>query len=435
MSLRYQILLRVLFLSLLMLLLGGAIAIRQAKQAVDEEVVASVNLVLQLISLGLVDLPQTHGGSMGFSSLHQTRHLSIELKQPDGRLIPLTDNAQPTLNPDHMPPAWFVRAVQSQYRRVEHHLQSRDGQQLTLVIQAQPLDEISEVWDETLAYFFSIAALTLLTFVAVNLVLNKSLGAIGQIVGALQTIEAGDYACRLPRFATREFDCIAGAINHMTAELDKTRRENCALTQHSLAIQEEERKRLAQELHDEFGQTLTAIKVMSVTAQRRSGDHEISQTIVASCDHLMTVLRGMMQQLHPLMLDELGLRATLEDTANRWRERYPEIRLTVDCQERVDGLPTAISIQLFRVIQEALTNVLRHAAASSVRIEMRLEDSPADSRLNLTIEDDGQGCRLDSIRHGFGLRGMQERVRSLGGELQYTSELGRGMHIAAWVPL
>lgn len=436
MSLRYQILFRVLLLSLLILLLGGAIAIQQARQAVGKEVDASVSLVLQLISLGLVDLPNPQSGRAGFSALHQTRHLSIALKQADGRLISLTDNPPPALNPESMPPAWFVSAVQSQYRRVEHHLQTRDGQALTLVIQAQPLDEIREVWDETLTFFFSIAALTLLTFVAVNLVLNKSLAAIDQIVGALRGIEAGDYECRLPAFATREFNSIASAIKHMTRELDKSRRENRALTQHSLAIQEDQRKHLAQELHDEFGQTLTAIKVMSVTAQRRHGDAQISQTIVESCDHLMTVLRGMMQQLHPLMLSELGLRATLEDTANRWRERYPDIGLELDCQEQIDYLPLAIAIQLFRVVQECLTNVLRHADAANVRIAMAFDKStPNHPRLRLMIEDDGQGCQLHAIQHGFGLRGMQERIRSLDGELQYASQPGAGMHINAWVPL
>lgn len=432
MSLRHQLLFRILLLSIFIVLLGGGIAIWQARKAVGEEVDASIHLVLQLISLGLVDIPELHSGNTGFSALRQTRHLSIELKQADGRLMRLTENAAQYDTLKNMPPSWFIHAVQTHNRRVEHHLQTRDGQSLTLVIQAQPLDEIQEVWEETLAFFVSISLLTLLTFIAVNLVLNKSLRSIGQIVEVLQGIEDGDYSRTLPSFATREFDRIAGAINHMTGELARGQRENRALTQHSLAIQEEERKHLAQELHDEFGQSLTAIKVMSVMTQRRSGDlAEIGQTIANSCDHLMTVLRGMMQQLHPLMLSELGLRATLEDTVNRWRERQPELDLLIACDEDADRLPSKMAIQLFRVIQECLTNVLRHAGARQVRINLGIDGN----RLCLTVEDDGRGCELDQIQHGFGLRGMQERIRSLGGELQVESAPNAGMRITAWVPL
>lgn len=447
MSLRYQIIFRILLLSLIILVMGGAIAIWQARQAVSKEVDASVQLVLQLISLGLVDAPDVQQDDLaGFAALRQARHLSIELKQANGRLLPLARTVEQNASLKSLPPSWFIRAVQGTYPRVEHHLQTRTGQLLTLVIQAQPLDEISEVWEESLAFLGSIALLTLLSFVAVNLVLNKSLRSIAEIVAALRAIEAGEYARQLPQFAIQEFDSIAGAINHMTRELDKSRQENRQLTQHSLAIQEDERKHLAQELHDEFGQSLTAIKVMSVTAARRGDAIEtICQTITDTCDHLMAVLRTMMQQLHPLMLSDLGLRATLEDMVNRWQERQADLSLQIDCSAEVDALPQRITIQIFRVIQECLTNVLRHAAATQVRIRLEVSSqAPANSLeqyqhqrgyLHLTVQDNGRGCQLSVIQHGFGLRGMQERIRSLDGELHFMSTPGGGMMITAWVPL
>lgn len=454
MSLRYQIIIRILLLSSGMLVLGGVIAIWQARQAVNKEIDSSVQLVLQLISLGLVDAPVVQQDALaGLAALRQTRHLSIEIKQADGRLIQLAGNQQ-TSRPESLPPNWFINAVQGDYPRVEHHLQTQSGQLLTLVIQAQPLDEISEIWEESLTFFALISLLTLLTFVAVNVVLNKSLRSIAEIVDTLHGIEAGDYSRKLPLFSTLEFDKIAWAINHMTQELAKTRDENRALTQHSLAIQEEERHHLAQELHDEFGQSLTAIKVMSVTAARRNADIlDISTAIAASCDHLMGLLRSMMQQLHPLMLGELGLKATLEDMVNRWLERHPELQLQLACGDEVDNLEPSISIQLFRVIQECLTNVLRHAEAKQVMIQLQIavadaafadsllpmqESSTVGPRgkvLLLKVKDDGHGCELTAVQHGFGLRGMRERIRSLGGELQIQSAPGNGMAVNAWVPL
>ena len=436
MSLRHQIIFRILISSLCMLVLGGAIAIWQARQSVAKEVEASIHLALQLITLGIADAPvfQQVDDLSHLRALQQTRHLSIQLQKPDGQLMHFTGDNQPS-NPEDMPPAWFIRLVQGDYPKVEHQLKTKDGKVLNLIIQAQPLDEITEVWQESVEFFASILLLTMLTFVAVNLVFNKSLKSIAVIVDALRGIESGDYQHKLPVFAVDEFDNIAKAVNHMTEELDKTRRENRALTQHSLAIQEEERQRLSQELHDELGQSLTAIKVMAVTTAHQKADTgRISVSIMEICDHLMTVVRSMMQQLHPLVLTELGLKATLEDMVNLWAERNPELELTINCGDEVDCIDKSITIHIFRVIQECLTNVIRHAKAQHVYIDLEWVDSP-QARLQLKIQDDGQGCDLNKISRGFGLLGMKERIKSLNGEIVCRSQPGEGMSISAWIPL
>ncbi|NOV28994.1 histidine kinase [Methylomonas sp. EFPC1] len=436
MSLRYQIICRILLSSVCILVLGGAIAVWQARQAVEKEVDASIHLALQLITLGITDTPvfQQSDDLSRFSALRQTRHLSIQLQKPDGQLIHFAGENQPT-NPEEMPPSWFIRLVKGDYPKVEHQLNMQDGKLLTLIIQAQPLDEITEVWQESVAFFASISLLTMLTFLAVNLVFNKSLQSIAVIVDALRLIETGQYRQQLPPFSTQEFDDIAKAINHMTVELEKTRQENRALTQHSLAIQEEERQRLSQELHDEFGQSLTAIKVMAVTAAHRKADAaKITATIAEICDHLMTVVRSMMQQLHPLVLTELGLKATLEEMVNHWSERNADLRLTIRCSDAVDGLDKNLTIQVFRVIQECLTNVVRHAQAHSVTIDLDKLDLP-QACLQLKVQDDGRGCDLQTTSQGFGLLGIKERIKSLDGELQVLSRPGSGMLVNARIPL
>jgi two-component system sensor histidine kinase UhpB len=436
MSLRYQIIFRILLSSLCILVLGGAIAIWQARQAVEKEVDSSVHLALQLITLGVADGPvfQKADDLSGFSALQQTRHLSMQLQKPDGQRIHFAGESRHS-NPEEMPPAWFIRWVKGDYPQVEHQLKTRDGQLLTLIIQPQPLDEITEVWQESVAFFASISLLTLLTFLAVNLVFNKSLKSIAVIVEALRVIETGRYRQQLPAFSTQEFDSIAKAINHMTVELEKAQQENRALTQHSLAIQEEERQRLSQELHDEFGQSLTAIKVMAVTASHKQADTaKITASIMEICDHLMLVVRSMMQQLHPLVLTELGLKATLEEMVNHWSERNPDLDLKIACDDEVDDLDKAVTIQVFRVIQECLTNVLRHAHAGRVSITLDKLNQP-QPLLQLKVQDDGRGCDLKTVSRGFGLLGIKERIKSLDGELSIQSQPGAGMTITAWVPL
>ncbi|MGR9045985.1 MAG: ATP-binding protein [Gammaproteobacteria bacterium] len=434
MSLRHQINLRILFFSICILTLGGSIAIWQARIAVTEEVDSSINMALQLIKLGFSKTPFSGLNESDWlyrlGALKETRHLKIQLRQPSGHLIDIPRNNRRITDHDR-PPRWFVNLVVSDYPEAEYQMKTADGKPLTLLIQANPLDEITEVWRETAAFFISITLLVSLTFLVVHLVFEKTLKSIDLIVNGLKQIETGQYRQKLPEFTAREYDSIAKAINHMTEVLYVTQQENRALTQHSLQIQEEERQRLAQELHDELGQSLTAIKVMAVTAAHTTSDlPKITETIAGVCDHLMTVVRSMMHQLHPLILTELGLKAALEDMVNHWSERNPNLMLSLDCDDSTETLDPKIGIQLFRVIQECLTNTVRHAHARQVEISLTRRPENPES-LSLRVSDDGVGCAVNRISSGFGLRGMQERIKSLGGDLAVVSEPGRGMTITA----
>lgn len=434
MSLRYQISIRILLISLCILLLGGAIGIWQARQSVSKEVDSSVNLALQLIKIGIGN-SKTHQTDWlsRLSSLEQTRHLKIQLKKSTGEIVNLSH--QPALDKqEDTPPEWFVNLVVSAYPKVEYPVDTFDNKGLILIIQANPMDEIAEVWQESVAFFNSLLLLVALTFLSVHMVFNKTLLAIHSIVEHLKGIETGDYQKKLPEFSTQEYNQIAAAINHMTDVLDNTEQQNRALTQHSLEIQEEERQRLSQELHDEFGQSLTAIKVMAATAAHEKVDTEkTTASIITICDHLMTVVRSMMTQLHPLILTDLGLQATLEDLLHHWEVRNEPTVFILECDDQVDQLDRTIVIQVFRVIQESLTNIIRHAEASQVRISLQIKPDP--DTLLLSISDDGQGCDLDQLNSGFGLRGMEERIKLLGGHFKIHSEANKGMKITAQVPL
>lgn len=437
MSLRYQINIRILFFSVCILILGGSIAIWQARNAVSDEVDSSINMAVQLVKLGFAKAPSAAMKESDWlyrlGALKATRHLKIQLKQPSGQLLDITQKNQ-QIGPQESPPRWFINLVVSEYPEAEYQITTFDGKDLSLIIQANPLDEITEVWQESIAFFVSICLLALLTFLAVHLVFNKTLKSISTIVDNLKLIETGQYRQKLPAFSTLEYDSIAKAINHMTDVLDATQQENRALTQHSLQIQEEERQRLSQELHDELGQSLTAIKVMAVTAAHEKADiQKITATISGICDHLMSIVRSMMHQLHPLILTELGLKATLEDMVHHWSERNPRMVLNIECADMADRLDPKISIQIFRVIQECLTNILRHAEARHVDIALAAVDN-APGLLRLRVSDDGVGCNMNRACSGFGLRGMQERIKSLGGELSIQSQPGQGMTLTAEIP-
>ncbi len=451
MSLRYQINLRILIVSLCVLLLGGSIAIWQARYAVNKEVDSSINLAVQLIRFSFLQTPDLLQSKINqaywlsqIDELNQTRYLNVQLKEPSGALIDILHKRhQP--NFQKSPPQWFAALIEGQRPKAEYSMVTFSGKQLTLVIQANPVDEINEVWEESIRFFGSLLLLTLFTFLAVNLAFNKALKAIGLIVNTLKIIETGHYQQKLPDFSIQEYDSIAKAINHMADELNASQQENQELTQHSLDIQEEERQRLSQELHDELGQSLTAIKVMAVAAERVYAEgattkkveiKQVMDSIVRVCDHLMIVVGSMMRQLHPLVLSELGLKATLEDLLNHWALRNPALTITLDSPDDVDLLEQKISIQVFRIVQECITNSIRHAKADKVIIRMEIIQVSALKRvLRLQVTDDGQGCAFDKLKSGFGLLGMRQRVNSLSGDLTIETQPNQGMKIIAMIPV
>ena len=434
MSLRYQISVRILLISLCILFLGGSIGIWQARQSVSNEVDSSISLALQLIKIGVGSKKNYQTNWMfRLSRLEQTRHLNIQLKTSSGEIVNISDHSQLDKD-DETPPDWFINLVLGEYPKIEYPIETLNGNPLILIIQANPMDEISEAWQESIAFFTSLIVLFFLTFLSVQLVFNKTIKSIHSIVEHLKCIEEGDYQKKLADFSTQEYDDIAKAINHMTDVLDKAEKQNRALTQHSLEIQEEERKHLSQELHDEFGQSLTAIKVMAVTAAHEKADtQKITTSMIEICDHLMTVVRSMMKQLHPLILTELGLRATLEDLLHHWEVRNAPTVFILHYDDAVDQLEQTIVIQIFRVIQESLTNIIRHAQASQVNISLQIK--PESDTLILLITDDGIGCDLEQVASGFGLLGMKERIKLLDGNFKIQSQVNKGLQIKAEIPL
>jgi two-component system sensor histidine kinase UhpB len=140
----------------------------------------------------------------------------------------------------------------------------------------------------------------------------------------------------------------------------------------------------------------------------------------------------MMRNLHPLVLTELGLKATLEDLVNHWSNRSPTLLLKLNCSNEVDEMGQKITIQIFRIVQECVTNIVRHAKATQASIDL---DITSGNLLQLRISDNGLGCKLETLKTGFGLLGMRERIYSLGGTLTINTQPGQGMRINANIPL
>lgn len=211
---------------------------------------------------------------------------------------------------------------------------------------------------------------------------------------------------------------------------------NRELAQQLITVQENERLALARELHDELGQRCSAILIETACLRRCAADDRAALLGAAAradmaAQSLYQLVGGMLRRLRPANLDALGLVAALQELCESW-----EARSGVPCVFHFDGvdegLPERINIAVYRVAQEALTNVTRHAHASQVRLVLARDSARG---LCLLISDDGRGMDTARATRGLGLLGASERAAALGGELHVESTPGAGVRLNLRVPL
>jgi len=217
--------------------------------------------------------------------------------------------------------------------------------------------------------------------------------------------------------------------------------ENRELAQENLRIQEIERKHLARELHDELGQYLNAIKLDAVSITESGGTDpkfstDASLAIIRSVDHVHGAVSEMIAQLRPVGLDELGLVAAIEHCVDYWRQRLPDTRFVLSVHGNFDGLSEQLNLTLYRLIQEGLTNIYKHAGAQQTEIALeRIRSGQGGvDEIHLIVADDGCGMQPGARNSRFGLSGMRERVEIAGGSFVLTSEPGRGLRFVARMP-
>lgn len=218
--------------------------------------------------------------------------------------------------------------------------------------------------------------------------------------------------------------------------------QNRTLTQNLFSLQESERRHLARELHDELGQWLTAIHAEAQAIESMLDDREYrirasAQAISESASEMHKVIRNLLRQLRPALLDELGLGDSLRELVNQWCAHNVVVACELVLEGGLDGFGENTNITAYRIIQEALSNIAKYAAADrvSVRVWREAGATPNLDALALCVEDNGKGFDPDQVSKGFGLLGMRERAIAVGGEFNLINTLGLGVRIEARLPL
>ncbi len=270
----------------------------------------------------------------------------------------------------------------------------------------------------------------------VVLPVRRALAPAEQILAVLARMEAGDLAARMPRPRLIELRRIAAGFDHLVERLEATLAARRQLAQRLLAVREEERRHLARELHDEFGQCLASVSAEAafIGARAERSDPSLlpaARAVSAVTAHMMESLQGILHQLRPVGLEEFGLAAALEQLVGGWRRRQPDCQFHLEMRGAVDDLPDELTVSLYRIVQESLTNALRHGAPRRVAVSLVRD---ADG-CRVTVDNDGQGRTEPNPGSGLGVLGMRERVEALGGQFDLLPLTPQGMRVAAVLPV
>jgi two-component system sensor histidine kinase UhpB len=411
-------------------------------QAEDQSVIRLAREFVETIVAGLNEAPDPDARlNQIVHDLSRLRHVSIT--RQDDAAGKVADRAGENGDP-RSPPAWFVALVHPEKTSVSVPI-SIHGKPGALVITSHPDDEMAEIWDGIVTQLEVGSAIAIALFLITMLVVGRALAPLQALSQALTKIEAGFYDARVEPGGAPELAAICTKLNHLAATLGDAVEDKRQLAERAVSLQDMERKEIARELHDEFGPYLFALRAHAGALMRLSDFHEPDAdalrkhggAILEQVNALQQFNRRILEKLRPVGLAELGLREALGGLLRLWGESHPDVTIDTSLSHSLDDAGETADLTIYRIVQEALTNVFRHAGATSVNVTIEPAELPTGMHgsrgcARVRISDNGRGIRRDH-KLGLGLTGMRERILALGGTLSIASDDG-GVTVEAIVP-
>jgi two-component system sensor histidine kinase UhpB len=415
-------------------------------QAEDQSVIRLAREFMETLVVGLNETrdPDARLNQI-IHDLNRLRHVSIT-RQDDAAVKPAV--AEDTSSDDEPSsiPAWFVALVHPEKTAVNVPI-SIHGKPGYLAITSHPDDEMNEIWDGIVTQLLVGSAIAVTLFLITMLVVSRALAPLRSLSQAMTDIEAGGYDTRVKPGGSPELAAICGKLNHLAATLGEAVEEKRQLAERAVSLQDAERKEIARELHDEVGPYLFALRAHASSLMRTAEAPEPDSNslrkhggaILEQVNALQQFNRRVLEKLRPVGLAELGLREAIGALQRLWREAHPGVAIETAISPSLGETGETAELTIYRIIQEALTNVFRHAGATEVRITVE----PASTRqagatsagteaTKVSVRDNGTGLPNDH-KQGFGMIGMRERVLALGGSMTVAST-NHGVTVEALVP-
>ncbi len=428
-SLRARLILIFASLFALWLLVDAGHVVFEASARVRAETQSAMRLTKEFVSTSLARLqgpPEPEAVEALVASLQNLRHVRAGLGEPLLALsIIRAENSQSDA------PQWFRALIHTPSEVAAIPLRLSDGRSESIVIVADPADEIDEVWAGVRDHALVGATMALAALLVTSLLVGRAVRPIGVASATLARLEAGDYAARAEGGGPPEIRDLNAKINSLAEALGDLKRDNSELAERVFAAQDEERQVIAHELHDEFGPHLFGLRASAAVLAKKVGDDPAARAaasaIEAQVEALQSQNRRILADLRPAALEELGLTEALEALVAHWRRAEPSVALSLDVDPRVETMSDRASLMAYRFVQEATTNAFRHSRATQIDVSLRFEtpvigpseDDGGLAGLVIRVADDGRGLQGETA--GMGLAGMRDRVRLLGGQVTIGS--------------
>jgi two-component system sensor histidine kinase UhpB len=414
-------------------------------QAEDQSVVRLARGFIETLVVGLNETPDPDARlNRIIEDFNRLRHVSITRANQAVEANAISTSRSGADDGSNGPPAWFVALVHPERTAVSVPV-TINGKSGSLVITSHPNDEMNEIWDGILTQVQVGSAIAVALLLITMTVVNRALAPIQALTDAMNRIEFGGYDTRVKPDGPPELAAIGNKLNHLAASLGDAVEDKRRLAERVVSLQDVERKEIARELHDEFGPYLFALRAHVSSLMRIAENREPDvaslrrhgNAIWEQVNALQQFNRRVLEKLRPVGLAELGLREALGALLRLWREAHPEVVIETAIPPSLGELGETADLTIYRIIQEALTNVFRHADATRIDVTIEPTDLSSATRgrrgsVMVRVRDNGSGLLRDH-KLGHGLVGMRERVLALGGTVTVASADG-GVTVEALVP-
>lgn len=446
MSVRWQLLATIFLVNVVAGISAAVIVVFNARDAAQVEVAAAMQAAERLVQ-ELIEQPQAGLGPFDILPglavrIGNLRHVRAIVSAPSSvPLAPLMSAQSNVYKPEDVP-QWFANLIRipTVYREMRVVWQGRHIGSIVLIGHGE--DEIAEVWRDSrdlaiVALLMSLAVLTVL-----YLLLRRMLRPLTSLANGLRELERGEFRHRLRTPDVRELADITNHFNALAARLEATKADNDHLQHRLITLEDDERRQIANELHDELGPCLFGIKANIASIERLAGAlpesaakqiSERAATLHEISNRIQLRNRLLLNRLRPMALDHLPLADVVRGIVADFQRHgsTPAFRLEIGDLE--DSYGDSIGLTIHRCLQEGLTNAVRHGKPDRISIQLG-ETGLETSKLRLAICDDGHGI-IPGGRPGLGLTSIRERVRALGGTMTIAGEPGRGTRLEISIPI
>ena len=424
MSLKSKLLIYINSLLLIATLIGLLTILMVTQKNVREEVLSTMTLAEFAIEQGVKKNPdfylfQREDSDLGFSELSEIRHLKIQFFNNQDILLEETSNTLDEIKP---PPYWFVFLIEKLSEEIffsKINIDQRGEMTGYILIKPEPIYEYAEIWQQIKVGLWIIGAFLILINIVVLILFSHMIKPINKIIEGFEKLEAGNYKSKINRSNILELDIIGKKFNSMINNLRQSNDKIHKLSQNLINVQEQEKSELARDLHDELGQSLTALQAeaasISKSTKKSSRDDAIFNVIQLS-KNMMLSTREIIKKLNLGLIEDLGLESALIELFENWKRRFKGVKFEYKIEDKaLRKITKQETAHLYRIFQEALTNIAKHSEPKNIKITVKSLDRGNKTRI--LISNDGIKSNLAN-NEGLGLIGIAERVDQINGSLE-----------------